>query len=123
MKLRIALFSCLLAVSAFAADVTGKWSAEVQGRGGQTRTVNMNLKAAGTALTGTVGGPQGDTEITNGKVDGDTVSFTVVREMQGNTMKMNYKGTVSGDEIKFKVEREGADGRPPQEFTAKRSTT
>ena len=123
MKLRLALFSCLLAVSAFAADVTGKWTAEVQGRGGQTRTMNMNLKADGATLTGTVGGPQGDTEITNGKVDGDNVSFTVVREFNGNTVKMNYKGTVSGNEIKFKSTREGADDRPPQEFTAKRSTT
>jgi len=37
-------------------------------------------------------------------------------------MTMKYTGTVSGDTIKFKVEREGSD-RPPMEFTAKRSTT
>ncbi len=122
MKFRLVLLSSLLAVAAFAADATGKWSAEVPGRGGQTRQVTMNLKADGAALTGTIGGPQGDTEITNGKVDGDTITFTVTREFQGNSVKMNYTGKVSGDEIKFKQEREGGEGRT-QEFTAKRSTT
>ena len=122
MKIRLVLLSCLLAVAAFAADVTGKWNAEVPGRGGQTRQITMNLKADGATLTGTIGGPQGDTEITNGKVDGDQVSFTVVREFQGNSVKLNYTGKVAGDEIKFKQEREGGEGRS-QEFTAKRSTT
>ena len=122
MKIRIALLTCLAAAAMYAADVTGKWSAEVAGRGGQTRTVTMNLKADGDKLTGTVGGQQGDTEITDGKVDGDTISFTVTREFQGNTMKMTYTGKVAGDEIKFKQEMSGGQ-RPPQEFTAKRSTT
>ena len=122
MKLRLAMLSCLLAVAAFAADATGKWTAEMQGRGGQTRQVTMNLKADGAKLTGTVGSPQGDTEITDGKVDGDTISFNVVREFNGSSFKMVYTGTVSGDEIKFKAQREGGEGRA-MEFTAKRSTT
>ena len=122
MKLRLCVLTALMALVALAADVTGKWSAEMAGRNGQTRTVTMNLKADGDKLTGTIGGPQGDTEISDGKVSGDNISFSVVREMNGNQMKMNYTGTVSGDEIKFKVEREGGQGRT-QEFTAKRSTT
>lgn len=122
MKIRIALLTCLAAAAMFAADATGKWSAEVAGRGGQTRTVTMSLKADGAKLTGTVGGPQGDTEITDGKVDGDTITFTVTREFQGNSMKVNYTGKVAGDEIKFKSEMAGGQ-RPPQEFTAKRSIT
>ena len=40
----------------WAADVTGKWTAEVQGRGGNPMTVTMNLKADGNNLTGTVSG-------------------------------------------------------------------
>lgn len=122
MKLRLTMLSCLLAVAAFAADATGKWTAEMQGRGGQTRQVTMNLKADGAKLTGTVGSQQGDTEITDGKVDGDTITFNVVREVNGNSFKMSYTGTVSGDEIKFKAQRDGGEGRA-MEFTAKRSTT
>ena len=118
--LKIASFAVLLAVTAFAADVTGKWSAEVPGRNGQTRTMAFNLKASGAALTGSTTSPQGDTPIADGKIDGDNISFTVTREMQGNSVKINYTGVVSGDEIKMKSQRDGADGRV-QEFTAKRA--
>ena len=40
----------MLSAVIFAADVTGKWTAEVKGRGGQTREVSMNLKADGEKL-------------------------------------------------------------------------
>lgn len=121
MKLRITLLTALLAVGAFAADVTGKWSAEVPGRGGQARTQNMEFKADGATLTGSMEGMNGNsTPITDGKIDGDTVTFKVVREMNGNTMKSVYVGTVAGDEIKFKMTMEGREG-PPREFTAKRA--
>lgn len=120
MKIRLALLSCLLAVAALAADVSGKWTAEVQGRNGTT-TQTFNFKVDGSALTGTIsGGRGGDVTISNGKVDGDNVSFDVTREFQGNSMTMHYTGTVSGDELKLKMEggRGGA-----REITAKRSTT
>ncbi len=121
MKLRLILLSCALGLAAFAADVTGKWSYEMQGRNGPMNGT-MNLKADGDKLTGTVSGRGGETEISDGKIEGDTVTFTVVREFNGNKFTMKYTGTVTGEGIKFKVEREGSD-RPPQEFTAKKSTT
>lgn len=127
MKIRLLLGLCLVSLACFAADVTGKWTAEMPGRGGQTQQMTINLKADGNTLTGTVGGPRGDTDISDGKIDGDTITFSVVREFNGNSMKMNYTGKVSGDTIQFKVEREGGQARPgrggPREFTAKRSTT
>lgn len=122
MKIRIALLSFALAIAAFAADVSGKWTAEVPGRGGNTQQVTITLKANGSALTGTISNPMGETAITDGKVDGDTVTFSVTREMQGNTIKQNYTGKLSGDEIKFSVVREGGQGQA-REFTAKRATT
>ncbi|HVT92680.1 MAG TPA: hypothetical protein VHD76_07540 [Bryobacteraceae bacterium] len=121
MKTRLALLGCLLAVAAWAADVSGKWTAQMPGRGGDTREVTFDLKADGAALTGTVSNPRGGaTDISDGKVDGETVSFSVVREFNGNQIKMNYTGKVEGDEIHFKVEREGGQGRS-REFTAKRA--
>jgi hypothetical protein len=50
------------------------------------------------------------------------VSFSVVREFQGNSMKINYTGTVSGDTIQFKMQREGGEGQA-REFTAKRASS
>jgi opacity protein-like surface antigen len=109
-----------LAAAVQAADVTGKWTAQVPGRGGQTRETTFNLKAEGEKLTGTVSGMQGDTEISDGKVKGDELSFSVKLSFQGNDIKMNYKGKLEGEEIKFTRQVEGMD-RPPAEFTAKRA--
>jgi hypothetical protein len=110
-----------LAVSAvLAADVTGKWVAQVPGRDGQTREVVFNLKADGDQLTGTVTTPRGEQQISEGKIGGDQISFAEVLEFNGNQMKMLYKGKVAGDEIKFTRQREG--GERVQEFTAKRTS-
>jgi len=122
--MRLLLTSALILLvaigTAIAADITGKWNGEVQGRGGQTRPVTFNLKQDGGQLTGSMVGPQGrELPIADGKVSGDQVSFTVTMEFNGNTVKTNYTGTVSGDEIKMKSQREGGDST--QEFTAKRS--
>ncbi len=108
-----------LAVSAVAADVTGKWVAQVPGRQGQTMETTFDLKADGDTLTGTVATQRGETKISDGKVSGDDISFAQTLEFGGNTMKFLYKGKVSGDEIKFTREREGGQGRT-QEFTAKK---
>jgi hypothetical protein len=118
MKLRLTLLLCALAAIVVAADATGKWTFEQQGRNG-AQTVTLNLKADGSNLTGTISGRGGDTEISNGKIDGSNVSFSVTREMQGNKFETKYSGTLSGDELKLKIEIVGRD-TPAREVTAKR---
>jgi len=82
--------------------------------------MTMMLKADGDKLTGTVSGMQGrENPISDGKVKGDEISFTVSAETPNGTMKTNYTGKLSGDELKMKGQREGADRT--QEFTAKRA--
>ena len=108
----------------WAADVTGKWTAEVQGRGGNPMTVTMNLKADGNNLTGTVSGRQGETDISDGKTDGDKVSFSVVREFNGNKVTQHYVGNVDGDTIHFTVTMEGGMGNgQARKFDAKRAAS
>jgi hypothetical protein len=109
------------ATSAFAADLNGKWTAQVPGREGQMREQTFTFKVDGEKLTGTVSGMQGDIEIKDGTVKGDDIAFTVIRSFQGNEVKVNYKGKVAGQEIKFTSQREGGDRT--QEFTAKRATS
>ena len=124
MKYRMVLFAAAFVLAAvalaWAADVNGKWVAQVPGRGGQTRETTFTLKADGAKLTGTVTGMQGETPIADGTVKGDDISFTqTFNPPQGDPIKVRYVGKVSGDEIKFTRTREGSD-QPGQEFTAKR---
>ena len=97
----------------------GQQEAVVQFRNGTTNTT-FNFKQAGAALTGTMTGPQGDVEIKDGKVAGDTVSFKVALEFNGNSIVINFDGTVSGSEIKMKRMREGAPNAT--EFVLKKAS-
>jgi hypothetical protein len=123
MKKRIAFLSVCFVFAAlslaWAADVNGKWVAQVPGRDGQTRETTFTFKVEDGKLTGSVSGRQGDSPISDGKIEGDNISFSRKLNAGGNDIKINYKGKVSGDEIKFSVTREGAD--QAQEFTAKRA--
>jgi len=119
MRISMILASALLAGSAMAGDVAGKWLANQPGRGGQTREVTYNFKVDGDKLTGTTTGFQGnEIQISDGKVSGDEISFKTKLEFNNNSFVMVYKGKVLGDEIKFSQTREG--GEQTREFTAKR---
>lgn len=119
MMYRLTTLLFLLVFASMAADVSGKWIAQVPGREGQTREQVFNFKVDGDKLTGTTTGFQGnEIQISDGKVTGDNIAFKVKVEFQGNAIEQNYKGTVSGDEIK--MTREGGRG-PAREFTAKRA--
>ncbi|MBX7187792.1 MAG: hypothetical protein K1Y01_21800 [Vicinamibacteria bacterium] len=109
----------LLAAASFAADISGKWTAEVQGRQG-AMTTTFVFKVEGEKLTGTVSGRGGDTAISDGTIKGDELAFNVTMNFNGNEMKMAYKGKVAGEEIKMTRTRPGSE-MPPQEFTAKRA--
>lgn len=103
-----------------AADVTGNWTAEMQmPGGGDSMQIQFTFKQDGAVLTGSVVGPQGDaTPISDGKVDGDKISFNV----SFNGMTIVHEGTVNaaGDEIKLSAKSDGGDF-PPMEMTLKRA--
>jgi hypothetical protein len=105
MKNRLVMLIALLALSCMVmlgADVTGKWVGEAMGKGGPP---TFNFKVDGMTLTGTQeGGRGGAVNISNGKVDGDKVSFEVTREFNGNSVTTKYSGTVSGGTMKLTVE-------------------
>jgi hypothetical protein len=108
-RLLAVLFLAAIATSAFAADVTGTWKASFDTPNG-TMESTFVFKVDGSKLTGTISmGEMGDSAISEGKVDGDSISFAVVRERDGNEFRMNYKGKVSGAEIKFTVELPAID--------------
>jgi hypothetical protein len=120
MKRLIASF-VICAGMAFAADATGTWKASIETPNGTIENT-FTLKVDGGKITGAVSsGQMGDSQISEGKVDGDNISFSVVRNFNGNEFRINYKGKVSESEIKFTGEIPGMDRT--FEFSAKKSTT
>jgi hypothetical protein len=115
----MAAVAVLLALTVSAADVSGKWVGQMPTRNG-ARETTFEFKADGDKLTGTMSGPQGDIDIKDGKISGSDISFKVPLEFNGNSFVLIFKGTVSGDQIKFTRAREGAE--QTQEFTAKRAS-
>jgi hypothetical protein len=115
---------CALTLAVMAADVSGKWTWEQQGRNGAT-TSNLTLKADGAKLTGSLDGGRGATDISDGNVNGNSITFSVKRDMNGQTMTTNYKGTLEGDTLTLEFMRPGRGGGEPTpvKVVAKRSTT
>jgi hypothetical protein len=107
----------VLAISALAADVAGKWSASFDTQIG-VQKYTYTFKVDGAKLTGTAESQFGKTEITEGAVKGDEISFTENLDYQGNALTITYKGKIAGDEINFT--RNVAD-MVTEEFVAKRA--
>jgi hypothetical protein len=120
MKTTLLALAALLCFSfvATAADVSGKWTADVPGRNG-AQTTTFTFKASGAKLEGTVTTQRGDNPISEGKVDGDNISFVQALSFNGNDIKITYKGVVKGDTIEFTREIEGRGN--PATFTAKKA--
>ena len=116
-KLALAvMFLALGSVAALAADFNGKWTADVTTPRG-TQTITFDFHVDGATLTGKVTTPRGDTDITDGKIDGVNISFSQVMNFNGNEFKLTYTGKIDGDTIKFT--RQAGD-RPAVDFTATR---
>jgi opacity protein-like surface antigen len=108
----------LLAVSAFAADVDGKWTGSVSTPNGDF-PVSFNFMADGANLNGSMAGPDGgDIAIKDGKIDGANISFWLNIDMGGNALKLTYKGVVASDQIKMSGDAAGM----PFEFVVKKAS-
>jgi hypothetical protein len=110
------LFLALGSITALAADFNGKWTADfTTPRGAQT--LNFDFHVDGATLTGKVSSPRGDGDISEGKIDGDNISFVQVMKFNDNEIRFVYKGAISGDEIK--MTRQAGD-RPAMDIVLKR---
>lgn len=114
----LAFFVTHAAPTVFAAtDVTGDWATQMQTPNGDV-TLTFHFKQDGDKLSGSVETSMGSGPfvISNGKVDGNKLSFDT--SFQGTTI--NHVGTISGDEIKLNAKSD--DGQmPPTDMTLKRA--
>jgi hypothetical protein len=114
-------------VCVYAADITGKWNTEFESQVG-VQKYTFEFKVEGTKLSGTaiskVTGPDGavaneaKTQIQEGKIDGNKVTFSENLPYTGQDLKIVYTGTIAGDEIKFS---RTVSEQPGESFVAKRA--
>jgi hypothetical protein len=113
----------LVAVSAslsFAADAGGDWKGAFDFNGASV-PVTFHLKVKDASVSGSIEGlPTTPIDIKDGKIDGDTITFTATTDYQGTAVKLVYKGKLAGDQITFTMGTE--DGSWGVDLVAKRSS-
>jgi hypothetical protein len=92
------------ALPALAADVAGKWTSEFDTQVGPQK-YTFDLKVEGEKVTGKAlferMGQKGEADLLEGKLVGDQVSFVETFDAMGTPVRIQYTGTVKGDEIAF----------------------
>jgi hypothetical protein len=132
----VLLATVLFATAVHAADISGRWVAQMTSPSGSQSERVFVLKASGDKLTGTIanqqvylatfeeagkprmtgtlrtqsGPPQ---EISEGKVSGEDVSFVVVNTMGANQVRTIYTGKIAASEIAFTAETKYPEGMTP----------
>ena len=114
-----AVILCSL-VSVFAADISGKWTAEFDSQVGLQK-YTYEFTVDGTSFTGKaaadIAGTDMKSEIVEGTIEGDKISFTENLDYNGMALVITYTGTVSGDEMSLTRDVGGQGG---ETFKAKR---
>jgi enterochelin esterase-like enzyme len=88
--------------------IAGKWLAK-----DGDNEIKVEFKVEGSKFSGTLENSQmpGAVEFKDGKIEGNKISFSYVRQMNGQDMPISWTGTLSGDDLKLK--REVAGGGMP----------
>src|SRR5687768_17329751 len=101
--LSIALLVVLALTSVRAADPSGRWTATFATEVGEQQYTYEFVVVKGTTLTGTAkGNLTGESQIAEGKIDGDKISFVENSSFMEMPLRFVYSGTMtSADEIAF----------------------
>lgn len=91
-----------------AADINGKWTGTLTAKG-RTGQVTLDLTVDGKAFSGTLSIESRDSEILDGKVDGDTISFGCLSGAH-DVPRLEFQGKVDGDEMKLTMTGTAPDG-------------
>ena len=90
--IRATLCALLFSAALMAADITGKWDFSVETAQGSGNP-SFEFKQEGEKLTGSYSGLFGTAKVT-GTVKGDAVEFEFTVSQDGQSGKIQYKGTV-----------------------------
>ena len=103
-------------------NLSGKWTSTFKRSDGTPFETTLDLKQTGTTLTGSQSFNDFQSEIRDGKVDGDHVSFRIVGERDGRTVTSNYKGKIQPDKsIKGEIESDWSGEVRQREWEARKA--
>ena len=104
------ILALALALTATAADISGKWAGAFTPENGDGGSAYVILKQSGNTLTGS-GGPDANEQWPGlqGTVNGNKVTFEVKSPSDGTVYKGNL--TLDGDHLKGEVVFTSADGQ------------
>ncbi len=94
------LLILMIAVTAFAADLTGKWTASFDTQIG-VQNYTYEFQVNGGKITGSAKSNLGSAKITEGTIKGDDVFFVEMLDYQGQELRIEYTGKIAGDEMKL----------------------
>jgi hypothetical protein len=104
-------------------SATGSWRWVFIMPDGSRVEPRVKLKQEGDTLTGSTKFRDGlETHISDGKVNGNDLSFTVKRERNGRTVITTYKGTRNGDRITGVIESDWNNEKQVYPWQARRAS-
>jgi hypothetical protein len=91
----------------FGGDLSGIWVGQiVAGRFGELQDVAFKFTQNGATLTGKMYGENESQIISEGKIEGDQITFRISNEMNGGQSRFLFTGMRKGDEIQLIRQRE-----------------
>jgi len=90
--------------TAKAAAASGNWNTTLILGDGNRIEGTLKLNQDGDKLTGASVRNGNETQIQDGTIAGDEITFKVIRDRDGRKVTAKYKGNITGDTIKGKVE-------------------
>lgn len=107
------------AVAALGADPSGVWNLAYKTPSGLMRQSKLQLAAHGDSLEGTLSSDRGTAQIESGRINGNEISFDVIRNSNNDEITVHFKGMVDGGSIRLTMQY---GSRGPVEITGRKGS-
>ena len=99
------IFGFLICIAAVIADLNGTWTGTLIAPDGRQYPLNYTFKIEGDTLTGMASSQRGSVDLTNGHVNGDSLSFSIA--VNGEDAINRGKYYSDGDSISLNIDYKG----------------
>lgn len=109
---KVSIVGLLCAGALLGAGLSGIWVGQIPGRNGEMQDIAFQFTQDGTALGGKLYGDYQSTQIVEGRISGDQVTFVVIAPEQAgnqiNAARLHFTGSIKAGELELTRERESA---------------